>query len=419
MSCNADWWHMFEQLASTSSCADNLSAKATKSNTFYSALDIGAYPASEKSARLLQIATRVADNPKTPDAFPLISVIMTVFNCTKYLLFAARSILTASWPNIELIIVDDASDPAHADAMEAVFAQLHRDAEAHPWARTVVTWRNANNTGTYVSKNTGILLARGSWLAFQDSDDVSLCDRLTIQYLVCRGGPALNRLSVSDAEWLNAHVLRPLQPVPRAFARMHNNNKTINSCSGFVACYVGFMRRPVRCAESQGRQRLGLAPAEISLFADASVFRAVIGFHEPVRVAADTELKERMGALKLATAYLPMYLYACLDKWADPITARPESLTSGSNNAQVILGPQGNRVRGAYMDCVAERIRSGKSILPSAFCECFAETTALHGRLLSDKTGGVHAIQQLFPNKNAIHENYRAIAQYIRKQYPV
>lgn len=99
---------------------------------------------------------------------PVVSVIMTSFNAQEHIETAVRSLLEQSYSKLEIIIVDDASD----DDTPRILARLEEeDPRVHPILRTV-------NSGTYVSKNVGLLHATGEFVAFQDSDDWSHPDRL-------------------------------------------------------------------------------------------------------------------------------------------------------------------------------------------------------------------------------------------------
>jgi tetratricopeptide (TPR) repeat protein len=99
---------------------------------------------------------------------PLVSVIMTTYNAQDYVGTAIRSILSQTYPNIELIVVDDAS----SDATPAILESFERQ---DPRVRAIL---KTTNDGTYVSKNIGLLQAQGEYVALQDSDDWSHPERI-------------------------------------------------------------------------------------------------------------------------------------------------------------------------------------------------------------------------------------------------
>lgn len=103
--------------------------------------------------------------PRVPvrTAGPFVSVVMTAYRPGPEIFVAARSILAQSWRNLELIVVDDASG-AEFDETFAEVRELDDRVRVH---------RLEVNGGTYVARNIGIGLARGSIVAGMDSDDWS------------------------------------------------------------------------------------------------------------------------------------------------------------------------------------------------------------------------------------------------------
>lgn len=91
---------------------------------------------------------------------PQVSVILPVYNRRRPLVEAARSVLSQDYPALELIIVDDASEPT-----------LHPVVQALSDAR-VRYLRRPCNGGPAAARNTGIAAATGTLIAFQDSDDL-------------------------------------------------------------------------------------------------------------------------------------------------------------------------------------------------------------------------------------------------------
>ena len=101
----------------------------------------------------------------------LISVIMCVYNTEQeYLDDAVKSILNQTYDNLELIIVDDAS------SIDLYRSNLYKN-------KMIRVVRNKENKGPSFSRNVGINLAKGSYIAFMDSDDISTLDRIEKQYL--------------------------------------------------------------------------------------------------------------------------------------------------------------------------------------------------------------------------------------------
>lgn len=91
---------------------------------------------------------------------PLISVIVAVYNIEEYIEKCANSLLQQTYPNLEIILVDDGSKDSSGQICEKLAAQDER----------VVVIHQANG-GLSAARNTGMGVAKGDYLAFVDGDD--------------------------------------------------------------------------------------------------------------------------------------------------------------------------------------------------------------------------------------------------------
>jgi len=110
---------------------------------------------------------------------PLVSVIMPVFNSAPFLSQAIESILTQSYKNFELIIIDDAS----TDTSKKIISQFVKN------NKRVRFVKNKINLGVSLSTNIGISQAKGQLIAKMDSDDIALPYRLEKQVKFLQNHP--------------------------------------------------------------------------------------------------------------------------------------------------------------------------------------------------------------------------------------
>lgn len=126
-----------------------------------------------------------AEGPTTLHAFseirpsyfvdgPLISVVMAARDAAATLGLAAGSLLTQTWRNLEVIVVDDHS----ADTTLPV---AHRLAAQDGRLRVL---SNLRTPGAYGARNTGLAAARGAFIALHDADDWAHPQRLERQMRV-------------------------------------------------------------------------------------------------------------------------------------------------------------------------------------------------------------------------------------------
>ena len=107
--------------------------------------------------------------PLDTSALPIISVVLPAYNRANSILAAVDSVLGQSFRDFELLVVDDGS----TDGTMAALARV-----SDPRVRLLA---NPRNLGAGAARNTGIRAARGIWVAFQDSDDEWLPQKLEKQ----------------------------------------------------------------------------------------------------------------------------------------------------------------------------------------------------------------------------------------------
>jgi glycosyltransferase involved in cell wall biosynthesis len=108
-------------------------------------------------------------------SLPRVSVVIPTYNCAAYLADALDSVLAQSYPNIEIIVVDDGS----TDDTEAVLRR-YRD-------RLIQVHKT--NGGLASARNAGLALASGEFVAQLDADDICHPERIAAQVAVFRQQP--------------------------------------------------------------------------------------------------------------------------------------------------------------------------------------------------------------------------------------
>ena len=102
---------------------------------------------------------------------PRVSVVMPVYNSERYLAEAIASVLGQTYPDFELIIVDDGSTDGSAAIVEA-YARRDSRIQFMPLRE---------NRGIASTRNHGIAAASGEYVAMMGNDDICLPDRLRRQ----------------------------------------------------------------------------------------------------------------------------------------------------------------------------------------------------------------------------------------------
>ena len=100
----------------------------------------------------------------------MVSIIMPSYNTDKYIAESIESVLSQTYQNWELIIVDDCS----TDNTDTVVQKFINDSR-------ILYFKNKHNNGAAFSRNYGLKVAKGKWIAFLDSDDLWTPDKLEKQ----------------------------------------------------------------------------------------------------------------------------------------------------------------------------------------------------------------------------------------------
>lgn len=115
---------------------------------------------------------------------PQVSILMPVYNTAPYLREAIDSMLSQTFTDFELIVLNDCS-PDNAEEI----LDTYNDPR-------IVRYKGAKNVGLSNVLNIGIEMARGKYIARMDSDDISLPNRLQVQVDYLETYPEIDLVSV-------------------------------------------------------------------------------------------------------------------------------------------------------------------------------------------------------------------------------
>ena len=110
-------------------------------------------------------------------SYPLVSVVVPAFNSADYIDEAIESVLSQTFQNFELIVVDDGSTDATLDV-------LNRYAHC-------IQLVSQSNRGAAAARNAGVEIARGELIAFLDADDTFFPEKLAKQVALFERSPSL------------------------------------------------------------------------------------------------------------------------------------------------------------------------------------------------------------------------------------
>lgn len=106
---------------------------------------------------------------------PLVSVIIPTYNRAHYIAASIQSALDQTYPHLEVIVIDDGSTDNTAEILTRFDDRVHCIKQV--------------NQGVAAARNTGLAQVQGQYIAFLDSDDLWLPDKLEKQIAALEARP--------------------------------------------------------------------------------------------------------------------------------------------------------------------------------------------------------------------------------------
>jgi hypothetical protein len=154
-----------------------------------------------------ELRRRLLGQPETPVAVtptrPAVSVILPTFNRPDFLARALDSLTAQTFRDFEVVVVNDGG--------AGVEAVLQRFAPA----LSITYVRHDGNRAPAAARNSGLAIARGTYVAYLDDDDCYRPDHLDVLVTALRRGS--QRVAYTDASWIleekTATGYGPVRPI--------------------------------------------------------------------------------------------------------------------------------------------------------------------------------------------------------------
>lgn len=114
----------------------------------------------------------------TPAVQPLVSVVIPAWNAERWIAETLDSVQGQTWPSLEIIVVDDGSTDRTAAIVQTDFP--------------TVRYIHQSNAGQGAARNRGAEAANGEFIAFLDSDDLWLPEKIESQLRLIAGKPEVS-----------------------------------------------------------------------------------------------------------------------------------------------------------------------------------------------------------------------------------
>ena len=198
----------------------------------------------------------------------MVSVVIPTYNRAPYVTMAIESALAQSYQDYEIIVVDDGSTDGTRDVLEP-----YRDR---------IRYMYQDNKGVSAARNTGIQESRGEWIAFLDSDDEWLPNKLEIQMGYIKSYPEICLLIA------NMTVIKP-----------HGDTVSLFNAKGFdkIADEFLYIERPLIQLLRYNFAYPSAALVKKSTLTNAGMFDQYLSLHEDTDIFYRMALEGKWGVL--------------------------------------------------------------------------------------------------------------------------
>ncbi len=243
-----------------------------------------------------------------------ISVIIPTFNRFPFLCRAVDSVLNQTHGDVEIIVVDDGSTDDTPTLFPSQFPEIQYVKVEHSGLPAV-------------ARNTGIRLAKGEFIAFLDSDDQWLPEKLSQQVTVFQRQPTVG-LVCSNAFVVRQHEKKPSQPYLRN--DQGHSGQVLSELleDNFIVTSTAMVRRA--------------ALERVGLFCEDRTLQAVEDYDLWLRMAAQSEIAY-LGALLAVYRDIPSAsirgTISTAQHWQSRLTVlhRLRRFLHSKNNIQKVL----------------------------------------------------------------------------------
>ena len=134
--------------------------------------------------------------------YPAISVIIPLYNSERYVADCLNSLLAQTFPNFEVIIVDDCSTDSSCAVVESFVERFG--------GRLTLAHMEENSGQGSLPRNRGLMFSRGEYVFFMDNDDLLTKTALEEMYTLARKFDA--DVVYLDGRYIAADDLKEIKP---------------------------------------------------------------------------------------------------------------------------------------------------------------------------------------------------------------
>jgi glycosyltransferase involved in cell wall biosynthesis len=195
--------------------------------------------------------------------YPLVSVIIPTYNSENYIVETITSVINQSYPNLEIIVIDDGSTDNTKNILLAYVDKIKYFKIPHSGLPAV-------------ARNAGIELAKGNYLAFLDSDDIWLSEKISKQMKILLGNNDIGLISTNAVRFIEKIERKNIESSKNLYFHLNSYNSGKYQfkellCDNFIITSSVIIRRYLL--------------KEIGIFSEDKKMRAIEDYHLWLRIA--------------------------------------------------------------------------------------------------------------------------------------
>jgi len=192
---------------------------------------------------------------------PLVSVIIPTFQRERYIAEAIQSALSQSYRNLEILIIDDGS----TDSTHAVITDFQKHDQR-------IQYHYQANSGPANARNSGIRMSKGSLIAFLDSDEKWMDNKLQKEIDIFRTHPEVGFV-FSNGFFIDDKGLRD-----EALTRQRKARKTYR-VEDFLFGGVTFLSTSGITIRKECLKKAGIFDETLPLYEDVDLWFRILLFY--------------------------------------------------------------------------------------------------------------------------------------------
>ena len=204
---------------------------------------------------------------------PLVSIVIPMYNAEKYIKEAILSITNQTYKNLEIIIIDDCSKDKSVEIVKSIEDDR------------IILIKNDENLQQPKTRNKGLMLAKGKYIANMDADDISVQDRIEKQVAFMEKHPWIDICGTQIEKFGKRNFIKRLADIIFTVKFPEEHDEII-------------AEMPVRCVLAH----------PTAMFRTESVHKYGIRYNPEFRYAQDFELWSRLIFENVKFANLPQKL---------------------------------------------------------------------------------------------------------------